>query len=189
MNFVKPKDPSVMPPSHSERSGELRSLTGLRGIAALNVALAHFELPAFSSVNELFSWYNQAVDLFFCLSGFTLALVCERREQSFANWRSLCRRAIRPHISALSRHAAVGRARQISGGIAISGRARLERNFLAQLALVNCWPVIGTGVHWNIPAWSISVEFFCYLAIFPLLGVFDRPRRAMSPWRSCSPAR
>ena len=56
-------------------NSELKALTGLRGVAALTVALAHYNLPILGAANRLFFWHNAAVDLFFCLSGFTLALV------------------------------------------------------------------------------------------------------------------
>ncbi|MGY2845183.1 peptidoglycan/LPS O-acetylase OafA/YrhL [Bradyrhizobium sp. USDA 4509] len=42
--------------------------------------------------------------------------------------------------------------------------------------MLNAWPVIGSGVHWNAPAWSISVEWFCYLFLFPLLLRLGAPR-------------
>ncbi|MGY4169144.1 hypothetical protein ACVIM8_003217 [Bradyrhizobium sp. USDA 4529] len=45
-----------------------------------------------------------------------------------------------------------------------------------QTAMLNAWPVIGSGVHWNAPAWSISVEWFCYLFLFPLLLRLGAPR-------------
>ncbi|MFX5328500.1 hypothetical protein ABTD12_20360, partial [Acinetobacter baumannii] len=44
-----------------------------------------------------------------------------------------------------------------------------ERDFLPQLLLINAWPLLGNGVHWDYPAWSISVEMLCYVAVFPLL--------------------
>jgi peptidoglycan/LPS O-acetylase OafA/YrhL len=171
MSFVKPKEASVMPPSPFERGGELRSLTGVRGIAALNVAMAHFDFPAFAAFNGLFFWHNLAVDLFFCLSGFTLALVYERQEQTFANWRLYAAarfaRIYPLYLATLLWSALVS--------FPVGSQYPLERawtDFLAQLALVNSWPIIGTGVHWDFPAWSISVEFFCYLFIFPLLWRF-----------------
>ena len=161
----------AVPPNPVERGGELRALTGLRGIAALNVAMAHYGLPVFAAVNGLFFWHNLAVDLFFCLSGFTLALVYGQQERTFANWRlyAAARFArIYPLYLATLLWSAIVRFpvwQQYPAD-------RAWRDFLAQLALVNSWPVVGTGVHWDFPAWSISVEFFCYLAIFPLLWQF-----------------
>jgi len=52
--------------------------------------------------------------------------------------------------------------------------ASFVRLLAAQLLLVNAWPIIGTGRHWVMPAWSVSIEAFSYLFIFPplfLVGV------------------
>src|SRR3954454_4755223 len=63
---------------------ELRALTGLRGVAATIVALAHFQ-QAFPNDDGILMWHN-AVDLFFCLSGFTLSYVYSRGEFRFASY-------------------------------------------------------------------------------------------------------
>ena len=53
---------------------EIRSLTGVRGVAALLVVVYHFTLVAFSPRNPLGPGYI-AVDWFFVLSGFVMAKV------------------------------------------------------------------------------------------------------------------
>ena len=169
MSFIKSKASSNAPASPFQSGGELRSLTGVRGVAALVVALAHFNLPAFAAFNGLFiGSFSQAVDLFFCLSGFTLALVYEPQTRTFANWRNYAAARIARiyplYLATLLWSALIG--------ISLGPQYPLERawsDFLAQLALINSWPIVGTGVHWDLPAWSISVEFFCYLFLFPLL--------------------
>ena len=58
------------------RISEVRALTGLRGVAALYVVLHHFFSP-YSSTNlpqSLLAHGYLAVDLFFTLSGFVMAL-------------------------------------------------------------------------------------------------------------------
>ena len=42
--------------------------------------------------------------------------------------------------------------------------------------MLNSWPIIGSGVHWDFPAWSISVEWFCYVLMFPWLLLQKPPR-------------
>ena len=154
----------------------------------MNVALAHFELPAFSGVNGLFFWYNEAVDLFFCLSGFTLALVYGRRGRASRIGALAAAQFARIYPLYLVTLLWVVR----SSTFPVGSQYPVDRawsDFLAQLALVNCWPVIGTGVHWDLPAWSISVEFFCYLAIFPLLWrvrVAPKGRVAIAIMLACS---
>ena len=49
-------------------------------------------------------------------------------------------------------------------------------DFLRQALMLNCWPIIGSGVHWNYQAWSISVEWLCYILLFPLLLHLKAPR-------------
>ncbi len=40
-----------------------------------------------------------------------------------------------------------------------------------QLFMVNDWPIVGTGMHWNTPAWSLSIEVFCYvILLISLIG-------------------
>ena len=57
--------------------GELRSLTGLRGVAACAVMVGHFTEDSVRSglVGRLLDQTYHAVDLFFVLSGFVLAMV------------------------------------------------------------------------------------------------------------------
>ncbi|MGN1288298.1 MAG: acyltransferase family protein [Bradyrhizobium sp.] len=64
---------------------ELRALTGLRGVAAMAVAFAHFQLFYPGYANAPFMWGN-AVDLFFVLSGFTLSYVYRREDVQFSSF-------------------------------------------------------------------------------------------------------
>ena len=65
---------------------ELRALTGLRGVAALTVVLAHFRPLLPYDAQVFFLWQNAAVDLFFCLSGFTLSYVYSRERFRFSSY-------------------------------------------------------------------------------------------------------
>lgn len=42
-------------------------------------------------------------------------------------------------------------------------------DFVRQITMTNAWFVLSSGVHYNSAAWSVSVEFFCYLFVFPIL--------------------
>ena len=161
-------------------NSELRALTGLRGVAALTVALAHYQLPAFGAANRLFFWHNPAVDLFFCLSGFTLALVYVRKPIGrLGLWNYAVARLARIYPLYIASLLAMMLVR-LPIGYAY-GSAAGARDLVMQVLMFNSWP-FGTGVHWNIPAWSVSVEWFCYLLIFPLLwlvGARIRPTVAV----------
>ena len=132
------------------------------------MALAHYSLPVAGSFNRLFYWHNEAVDLFFCLSGFTLALVYSRQPRTRDGFRNyLVARLARIYPLYIATLLWVALIRLPVSSIYPFNVA--IRDFVAQVAAVNSWPIIGSGVHWNIPSWSISIEVFCYLFIFPVL--------------------
>jgi peptidoglycan/LPS O-acetylase OafA/YrhL len=72
-------------PAHHPRL-ELRALTGLRGVAATVVALTHFHPTLPYDLQEFFFWHDAAVDLFFCLSGFTLSYVYSGTNFQFSRY-------------------------------------------------------------------------------------------------------
>jgi len=147
---------------------ELRALTGLRGVAGTTVALAHFQQFSPDGAATFFVWHA-AVDLFFCLSGFTLSYVYRRNEFQFSRY--LIARIARIYPLYVLTLIIAGAAWIIP--FFVNPKTYPARSasvdFLLQLFMLNSWPVIGSGVHWNIVAWSISVEWFCYLLLFPLL--------------------
>ncbi|MGC3991703.1 MAG: acyltransferase [Chthoniobacteraceae bacterium] len=159
----------------SSRSGEIRALTGIRGVAALTVAAAHFDLttyfPQWSFIGRLFFWHNPAVDLFFMLSAFVLCHVYTRV--------SLDSQVLRHYFSA--RFARIYPLYFVTflfvlflGVLAALKRGAFADDLtladaLRQVFVINAWPFIGTNHHWNFPAWSISAEVFCYCFIFPFL--------------------
>lgn len=154
------QDPSPRP--------ELRALTGLRGLAAMAVALAHFQntIPAYSGTP--FMWHN-AVDLFFCLSGFTLSYVYNRETFRFSSYLTARVARIYPlYLVCLIAAGALYVWPCVVNPTNYPVRAAVS-DFALQLAMLNAWPVIGSGVHWDTPAWSLSVEWFCYLLLFPIL--------------------
>ena len=145
-------------------------------MAAAIVALAHFRPPLPYDLQLFFLWGHAAVDLFFCLSGFTLSYVYSREGFRFPSYLTARVARIYPLYFVTL----------IVGGVIYflsptinppypSLRAALS-DFLLQALMLNSWPVIGSGVHWNFPAWSISVEWFCYILLFPLLLRIQAPR-------------
>lgn len=154
----------------------MAALTGLRGVAALTVYVAHSRfddlVPALKPVCAWFEWHAFAVDLFFMLSGFVLMQVYAGRlaSSSSAGWRSYARarlaRVFPLHLATLA--AAMG----IYGcGSLLLGKwpAYLTwQALLTNVFLVQNWP--GTfQLSINLPSWSLSVELFCYLVWLPVL--------------------
>lgn len=160
----------------------VRQLTGLRGLAAISVVLAHWEVPEIFPALRALYWHNAAVDLFFCLSGFTLSMAYGVGENGTLRLRDYFAarfaRIVPIYLLTLLFAAWLVLKYQI---IEYPDPTRMLPDFLRQLVLVNDWPIIGDGVHWNIPAWSVSIEAFCYVAIFPLLFVAAR-RRVPPSW-------
>jgi len=151
-------------------TAEIRQLTGLRGIAALTVALVHLHADRFALV-RFFEFHDQAVDLFFCLSGFTLCMV----------YRAGAGQALDVRRYAAARFARIYplyavillfcwwlTVRHLAWSSLYPG-GLFVADTLRNLLLVNSWPLIGDGSNWDSPAWSLSVEAFCYIALFPVL--------------------
>lgn len=158
---------------------EFRALTGLRGIAALGVALWHLGfLPTLAKRLDpaVFNGYL-FVDLFFVLSGFVLSYVYDtaqslRNRSAYTEFLvSRLSRIYPMHLVGLLFVALVECMRLFWGwavfhpdAAAFSGTNQ-PKYLLTNLALVQAW-----GLHhdqtWNGPSWSISAEWACYL-LFP----------------------
>ena len=152
----------------TEKTRELRALTGLRGIAALSVALGHYGIGDLADILKVLYWKNAAVDLFFCLSGFTLCVaykVASAPRLTLGNYFGARIARIYP-LFVISLAFMV----LLRGAPWFPSEHEQDlqiRDFVQQILMVNAWPFFGTGVHWIFPAWSVSVEFFCYLFVFP----------------------
>ncbi len=177
-----------------QESGEVRSLTGLRGVAAVDVMLNHYNLQHYAVV-RLFEFHNPAVDLFFCLSSFTLCLVYGAGGGGAGGGGAGGRGAGGGRLDLRSYGAArIARVYPLyalttfgMGLIAVRSVTDHFRSYptpslaldtVRQALMVNSWPVVGSGVAWNVAAWSVSVEALCYAAAFPLL--FGASRRVAS---------
>lgn len=169
-------------PTLRAAENELLPLTSIRGLAAWCVVLFHLRfllapwLPA-GAIGALAKG-NLAVDLFFVLSGFVIYLNyggrVTRERTSVADF--LFRRFARVyplHLLVLIGFLAY------SGAAVAFGSARAGGQdpdyFIASLFLVQNWG-FHEATRWNVPAWSISTEFFAYL-VFPLLLTALAPAR------------
>lgn len=155
---------------------ELRALTGLRAYAAFWVVLFHLRLVLQPLLPEpLFEFCARGylgVDLFFVLSGFVIAYRYGGRITDGKAYRGyLIRRIGRIYPLHLATLLALVAAATLGRGTAIdvSGSAYyvLDERLVYNLLLVHAWGLTDEA-SWNIPSWSISVEWFAYL-VFPLL--------------------
>jgi peptidoglycan/LPS O-acetylase OafA/YrhL len=165
---------------------EVRALTGLRGVAAFVVFLAHtretlevrgFHLDVPVLVQRLCLSGGRQVDIFFVLSGFILTLI-------YRNWYTqsvtrhhygqfLQRRFARIyplHAFMLILVFCFVTAARIAHVDTVNGLGKFDPATLpAHFLLVHAWGFLGPlGGTWNPPSWSISIETLAYL-LFPLL--------------------
>lgn len=186
MNHTRPAGESLpeacsFPPwIHPDRR-EIRPLTGIRGVAAAYVVLFHFFgywsdlLPALTAIHGFANAGLIGVDLFFVLSGFIMAYVYSGRMEKFSvsgHLTYLWHRIARIYPNHLATLLIIGLIVFVEYKTqAVPGPMEKEYSwfgFLSQIFLVHSWPGLSIGV-WNYPAWSISAEWFAYLAIFPVM--------------------
>jgi peptidoglycan/LPS O-acetylase OafA/YrhL len=165
------------------RLPELLPLTAIRGAAAWWVVLFHLRALLAPSLPgpalAVLARGNLAVDLFFILSGFVMALNYGHRfdGEGAGGYRDfLFRRFAR--IYPLHLLILLGFAAYALAAVRF-GSARVDEQgwgyFLASLGLVQNWGLTAEA-SWNVPAWSISTEWMAYL-LFPLLAAMVMPRR------------
>jgi peptidoglycan/LPS O-acetylase OafA/YrhL len=156
---------------------EIRPLTSVRGVAALWVFLYHLAIalpksPRFLTGAVLLGRGYLAVDLFFVLSGFVLALtyreMFQRSALATAYPDFLIRRIARImplNIAIVAAIAALVWLFPPQDPNEAFAQARHPGVLLANLLLIQDWGVAGSVVK---PAWSVSVELAIY-CIFPIL--------------------
>lgn len=152
------------------KKGEIKPLTGLRGLAALAVFAHHVNLwmPTPIAPSFLFANCNIGVDIFFMLSGFILMYAHENI--SGQNWKNFyLRRIFRIyplHIMIMLLLAAKTLL------IHPIGEAAIYYDWHAfPAALTLTLPFFGFGAKvWNAPSWSLTVELTCYV-LFPIAAI------------------
>jgi peptidoglycan/LPS O-acetylase OafA/YrhL len=149
-------------------------LTSIRGLAALMVVFAHCGFEHFWTWTEAllpYCWSNQAVDMFFVLSAFVLLHNYAGQPMDAAGLRRyLIARVARIYpLHAITMLLVGALALVALRRGAITGDYQVI-HLVKQALLVNAWPIIGMERTWNYPAWSISIEWFLYLFVFPVLA-------------------
>ncbi|MFC7052616.1 acyltransferase family protein [Hansschlegelia quercus] len=155
--------------------GRFEALDGWRGVCALLVAAYHFNPAAHSMIGPLLRNAYIFVDFFFVLSGFVICHTYGDKLRSVADLTPfMIRRFARLyplHLAILLIYVAIECARW-AGGAVDSGRAPFagSRSVATLLGNLTLTQSVGffNDLSWNGPAWSISVEFWTYVA-FALL--------------------
>lgn len=155
---------------------EIKSLTGIRGFAALWVFFLHAMWGREGGYLEtLASFGGAGVIVFFVLSGFILSLNYDGKAFTYGTFLQARIARVYPlHLVTLLATAA----------FAAWGYTELPPTDGAYTFLLNVMMVQSWGftpfVSWNQPAWSISHEFFAYL-LFP---VFISPLMRLKAWQA-----
>jgi peptidoglycan/LPS O-acetylase OafA/YrhL len=188
-------EPSVMTsgeavpvPRQAQQRETIASLTGIRGAAAWWVALHNYVdylPPVPMTVVRFLNMGYLAVDLFFVLSGFIISY------SYLGHFRTVSRGEVVQFLGArLARiyplHFAVLLLYLVNPiAIALAATAGIDWHrydigyYVMSLFLVQNWGFTGL-IAWNVPAWSISAEWFAYL-IFPIIVIVTR-RVLLSAW-------
>jgi peptidoglycan/LPS O-acetylase OafA/YrhL len=177
---------------------EIRPLTGIRGIAALTVFLAHtqetllpkgIDISVPTLIERLLLSGGRQVDIFFVLSGFILTLIYSTWFDAGVSRNSyfkfLRKRLARIYplqafmlvlITSFVIIASFSHA-QVANGLERFSWSTLPLNFL----LIHAWGFDTEGGTWNPPSWSISIEFLAYL-LFPLFLWISTTARKKHRW-------
>ncbi|MGM9319782.1 acyltransferase family protein [Deinococcus aquaticus] len=170
-------------------NNEIKTLTGVRIVAAVWVVLHHFKEPLFmllpflGTIEPIFDFGWIGVDLFFALSGLILSYTYSNKitrnltTAEYLDFLKLRLARVYPvHFTVLI---------IVSLMVIVAKKLGYElrtfdfinyswQYFILNLFMVHAWWSPGQSFYG--PAWSISMEFLAYLA-FPLLTVFvKRPR-------------
>lgn len=176
----------------SDRSGPVRipfpdvlePLTSVRFFLALGVVLFHYQLQ-WTLPDGAAGLLNRArlgVDVFFILSGFILTHVYLQGDRPPDYGRFLAARFARiypAHLFILLAMLGLVLAAPLLGVGLEQGRFN-PLDFAGTLLLVQAWFPRETLVLWNGPSWSLSAEWFAYLA-FPAYAALALRLRAR-PW-------
>ena len=162
--------------SRTRLDGDIRSLTGIRGIAAVSVVFYHYfqQTSVFHVIQPLIDHGYIAVDLFFVLSGFVMTLSYGRlfsrsvTPSDFLGY--MLKRIARVYPLYIVITLATG---GVEAAHLISVPVPGSLVIMANLLMMQAWDI---GASISGPAWSISTEFGCYL-IFPGLVFLCAKRR------------
>lgn len=156
---------------------DIRTLTAIRGLAAWWVVLFHFreEIPrVLPSIGFSFIANGYlAVDLFFELSGFVIALnyAKDMRNLEFGSAKKFFglrfARIYPLHIFMLLVFISIPTAIILFSAQKNLGNGYSASYFIMSLFLIQNWG-IARSLQWNIPAWSISTESMAYI-MFPFI--------------------
>jgi peptidoglycan/LPS O-acetylase OafA/YrhL len=147
----------------------------LRGIAAIAVAVMHLQLATKlgmpSVQSALTFWANEAVDLFFILSGFIFAYIYCGDDSPPVDWKEFFvarfARIYPVYLLTMTVIVALDLLTFVRYG-AVYG-SLVPQRLVFNILGVQAWFGHATSESINLPSWSVSSEIFLYLVVFPIL--------------------
>lgn len=163
--------------------GEIRPMTGVRGIAALCVVFRHFYVMPDTVGNPLQHAYL-AVDLFFMLSGLVLALnyastvtLEAGRKPYFGFIQKRIARVFPLYLFVTVVKTAYDLSKHVGIGLPMPDTWTVK-TMIANVFLVQAWGFADSAVG---PAWSLSTELGAYV-LFPVLVALTIQSRSALAW-------
>lgn len=164
------------------------SLTSLRFIAAFLVVGFHYFSfsPNYSFLNYIFARGHYGVDFFFILSGYVLTLryYLDIKNNLLDNKKFILNRIFRiaPAYYLSLILALPFLIKNINGNTFLSNPQNISLYVLSNLTFTqSVLPFKSLVDYWNLPGWTLSVEFFFYLS-FPLISTYILKKRRMYLW-------
>jgi peptidoglycan/LPS O-acetylase OafA/YrhL len=167
-------DRAASPAAISVRPRRLMKLEAVRGFAAVYVVLCHAHLSERPEIRLLFSFGQEAVILFFLLSGFVIYHASHRGRTllSFGTYLNHRFRRIYPtFLVALALGylaSAVGEPRPSGLGLLLGNLAMLQDTAGLKDGV---WFDVYAG---NDPLWSLSYEWWFYMMFYPIMWLLVR---------------
>ncbi|MDD3019926.1 MAG: acyltransferase [Alphaproteobacteria bacterium] len=170
----------MMPPSLQRKRFEV--LDAWRGLCAVIIVCGHFQIPMWQSIHfgSVIENNYVFVDFFFVLSGFVIArnyweklkTKTELRRFMIVRWG----RVYPLHAFMLILFIGLEYARSsVEGDAMFSSQVKSFESLIENIFLVHSMGIY-PDLSWNIPSWSISVEFFSYLT-FAVVLLVAGPKR------------
>jgi peptidoglycan/LPS O-acetylase OafA/YrhL len=185
------------------KKNEIRSHTSLRGVAALIVVFVHFRSFFHPSIDpdEVTFFLAKGylwVDFFFILSGFVLSYVYGIEHPARYTFHDIIRYFIARFARIYPLHlvslvvvflffmivSLISWSRNGAFCCLFDGSLRSVESLIANVFLIHAWGMFD-WVTWNLPSWSLSTEFFCYLIFAALLAMEGNTRKLALIALSC----
>jgi peptidoglycan/LPS O-acetylase OafA/YrhL len=159
-----------------------RAIDTFRGLAAILVILFHIPDSVLLKGNQVVSHGYMAVDFFFVLSGFVMSHSYLNKISDFSSAKNFTikrfKRIYPLHLFTLLVFLAFETARFIvdANFIKLSTPPFQDCSFLSFIGNLTLTQSMGLFDHltWNLPSWSISVEFYTYIAWALMLIAFRK---------------